>query len=189
MRDLFLSLNLAANLFTMVIISLAYSMYTHRHTHKITTCTHIHHVYVHMYSSVPAWASAHSCRGGSRTSSRGGHKPNDRAQSAREIFGLAHFCEDHAHIVAANETNSPRCQWNPTFSSYKQVFSYRYILCQIKVHWLKGGWQSWMLSQAQQAGTRYSGLEGGGGSSAPHDPPLLLGRHPCTAFQGATIIG
>ena len=63
-------------------------------------------------------------RGGSRTSSRGGHKVNDRAQSVREIFGHAHFCEDHAHVVAVNETNSPRCQWNPTFSSYKQVFSY-----------------------------------------------------------------
>ena len=61
------------------------------------------------------------CRGGSRISGWGGHM----LIIAHEIFG-------HAHIVAANETNSPRCRWNPTFSPYKQVSSY--ILCQIKVH-------------------------------------------------------
>ena len=51
---------------------------------------------------------SYHARGGSRTSSWEGHRLNNRALCAREIFGHAHFCEDHAHIVAANETNSPR---------------------------------------------------------------------------------
>ena len=68
----------------------------------------------------------------------GGYILNNRARSAREIFGHAHLRENHTQIAAANETSSPRYQWNPTFSPYKQVFSY--ILYQIKVHQLKGGW-------------------------------------------------
>ena len=101
----------------------------------------------------------------------------------REIFGHAHFCEGHAHIVAANETNSPRCQWNPTFSSYKQVFSY--ILCQIKVHWLKGGWQSWLLSQASKLVQDIQAWKGGGHLPPMTPPPWI---RPCSARDLATVI-
>ena len=71
-------------------------------------------------------------RGGSRTSSRGGHKVNNRARSAREFLATPTFVKTTPTLLPRTRQTARDVNGTRLFHRTNRFLAI--ILCQIKVH-------------------------------------------------------